>query len=103
MVELLRDSEARARARLLDLSPGRSGAVYADWLKEPNEAFRAGIKVATLDPFQGCKIALDDERRGRHRRPRRVPCREARDRRWGGDEQKARLDKAVDADERHED
>ncbi len=44
-----------------DLKPGRSGAVYADWLKERNEAFRVGIKVATLDPFQGYKNALDDE------------------------------------------
>ena len=61
MVDLSRDSKGRTRARLLDLVPGRSGAAYADWLKERNEAFRAGIKVATLDPFQGYKNALDDE------------------------------------------
>ncbi len=61
MVDLSRDSKGRTRARLLDLVPGRSGAVYADWLKERNETFRAGIKVATLDPFQGYKNALDDE------------------------------------------
>ena len=61
MVDLSRDSKGRTRARLLDLQPGRSGAVYADWLKERNGAFRAGIKVATLDPFQGYKNALDDE------------------------------------------
>ena len=61
MVDLSRDSTGGTRARLLDLKPGRSGAVYADWLKERNEAFRAGIKVATLDPFQGYKNALDDE------------------------------------------
>lgn len=61
MVDLSRDSKGRTRARLLDLKPGRSGAVYADWLKERNEAFRVGIKVATLDPFQGYKNALDDE------------------------------------------
>jgi transposase len=61
MVDLSRDSKGRTRARLLDLKPGRSGAVYANWLKERNEAFRAGIKVATLDPFQGYKNALDDE------------------------------------------
>lgn len=30
----------RVRARLLDLVPGRSGAVYADWPKERNEEFR---------------------------------------------------------------
>ena len=61
MVDLSRDSKGRTRARLLDLKPGRSGAVYADWLTERNEAFRAGIKVATLDPFHGYKNALDDE------------------------------------------
>ena len=61
MVDLSRDSKGRTRARLLDLVPGRSGAAYADWLKERNETFRAGIKVATLDPFQGYKNALDDE------------------------------------------
>ena len=61
MVDLSRDIRGRTRARLLDLKPGRSGAVYADWLKQRNEAFRAGVKVATLDPFQGYKNALDDE------------------------------------------
>ena len=61
MVDLSGDSKGRTRARLLDLVPGRSGAAYAGWLTERNEAFRAGIKVATLDPFQGYKNALDDE------------------------------------------
>ncbi len=61
MVDLSRDSKGRTRARLLDLVPGRSGAVYAEWLKARHETFRAGIKVATLDPFHGYKNALDDE------------------------------------------
>lgn len=61
MVDLSRDSKGKTRARLLDLVPGRSGAVYAEWLKSRNEAFRAGITVATLDPFHGYKNALDDE------------------------------------------
>ncbi len=61
MVDLSRDSKGRTRARLLDLVPGRSGAAYSDWLKERNETFRAGIKVATLDPFHGYKNAIDDE------------------------------------------
>jgi transposase len=61
MVDLSRDSKGRTHARLLDLKPGRSGAVYAAWLKERNEVFRVGIKVATLDPFHGYKNALDDE------------------------------------------
>jgi len=61
MVNLTRDEEGKTRAALLDLVPGRSGAVYRDWLKERGEAFRAGVKIATLDPFQGYKNAIDDE------------------------------------------
>jgi transposase len=61
MVDLSRDSKGKTRARLLDLVPGRSGAAYAQWLQARNESFRAGIKVATLDPFHGYKNALDDE------------------------------------------
>jgi transposase len=61
MVDLSRDSQGKTRARLLDLVPGRSGAVYAQWLRARNEAFREGITVATLDPFHGYKNALDDE------------------------------------------
>ena len=51
----------RTRARLLDLVPGRTGAAYTEWLKARNETFRAGIKVATLDPFHGYKNAIDDQ------------------------------------------
>jgi transposase len=61
MVDLSRDSKGQTHARLLDLVPGRSGAVYAEWLQARNAAFRAGITVATLDPFHGYKNALDDE------------------------------------------
>ena len=61
MVDLSRDASGRTRARLLDLVPGRSGAAYADWLKARDDAFRAGIGVATLDPFHGYKNAIDDQ------------------------------------------
>jgi transposase len=61
MVDLSRDSKGKTRARLLDLVPGRSGAVYADWLKARNDTFREQIKGATLDPFHGYKNALDDQ------------------------------------------
>ena len=37
MVDLSRDKQGRTRARLLDLVPGRSGAVYRDWLKARND------------------------------------------------------------------
>nr|WP_255316839.1 ISL3 family transposase [Nesterenkonia sp. Act20] len=59
MVDLTRDAEGRVRARLLDLVPGRTGAAYAGWLAGRSEAFRAGISVATLDPFAGYKTAID--------------------------------------------
>ena len=61
MVDLTRDQQGRVRARLLDLVPGRSGKAYADWLDERGEAFRATVKVAALDPFQGYKTAIEDQ------------------------------------------
>lgn len=61
MVDLTRDEHGRVHARLLDLVPGRSGPVYAGWLKAQSPEFRSGIKVATLDPFRGYKNAIDDE------------------------------------------
>ncbi|NVN00100.1 hypothetical protein G6035_15705 [Arthrobacter sp. SDTb3-6] len=56
-----RDKEVKMHARLLDLVPGRSGKVYADWLKEQGQEFTQGIKVATLDPFRGYANAVRDE------------------------------------------
>jgi transposase len=61
MVDLTHDRSGRVRARLLDLVPGRSGSVYADWLKQRGDGFRARVKVATLDPFHGYKNAIDDQ------------------------------------------
>ena len=61
MVDLTRDEHGRTRARLLDLVPGRSGAVYKDWRTERGQAFRARVEVATLDPFHGYKNAIDDQ------------------------------------------
>src|SRR5690606_15563480 len=48
-------------ARLLALVPGRSGTVYKDWLTARGPSFRQGVRVATLDPFQGYKNAIDDQ------------------------------------------
>ena len=48
-------------ARLLDLVPGRSGKAYRDWLDARGEAFRKRVEIATLDPFQGYKNAIDDQ------------------------------------------
>jgi transposase len=61
MVDLTLDQHGRVRARLLDLQPGRSGSVYADWLQARGDAFRARVQVATLDPFHGYKNAIDDQ------------------------------------------
>jgi transposase len=61
MVDLTRDAKGRTRARLLDLVPGRSGAVYKVWLDERGGAFREGVKIAALDPFAGYKTAIDDK------------------------------------------
>jgi transposase len=136
MVDLSRNADGRTRARLLDLVPGRSGAAYADWLKARNDTFRAGIGVATLDPFHGYKNAIDDQlddaiavldafhvvklgtdavdlvrrrvqqtihgHRGRKGDPLygiRTILRCGRERLT--DKQKARLDRAIGADERH--
>ncbi|GAC1385158.1 MAG: hypothetical protein NVSMB43_25470 [Pseudarthrobacter sp.] len=61
IVDHTRDEKGNVHARLLDLVEGRSGKVYADWLKEQGPEFTAGIKVATLDPFRGYANAVRDE------------------------------------------
>lgn len=61
MVDLTRDKHGHVHARLLDLVPGRSGNAYKSWLKARGERFRAGVEVATLDPFHGYKNAIDDQ------------------------------------------
>lgn len=61
MVNLDRDDTGRQRAKLLDLVLGRSGPVYADMLDKLDEDTRKNIQVATLDPFQGYKNAIDDK------------------------------------------
>ena len=40
---------------------GRSGKAYADWLRSRGNAFTAGIRTATLDPFRGYANAIRDE------------------------------------------
>lgn len=61
MVDLTRDDDGKVHARLLDLAPGRSGKVLGDWLDERGAHFKAGVKIAALDPFAGYKRALDDK------------------------------------------
>src|SRR5690606_18804556 len=45
MVDLTRDANGKVRARLLDLVPGRSGKVYADWLQARGQQFRDAVQV----------------------------------------------------------
>jgi transposase len=47
-----------ARARLLDVADGRSGKALCDWVCGRDNAWRAGISVAALDPFRGYATAL---------------------------------------------
>ena len=52
IVDLTRGKD-HPTARLLDLVPGRSGTVYKNWLAERGKDFRAGVRIATLDPLPG--------------------------------------------------
>ena len=48
-------------ARLLDVTQGRSGKVYADWIQAREETWRERITIAALDPFRGYATALSTE------------------------------------------
>jgi transposase len=48
-------------ARLLEVVPGRSGGVYADWLATRPASWRAQIRIAALDPFRGYLNALREQ------------------------------------------
>jgi transposase len=48
-------------ARLLDVVEGRSGTVPAAWLTDRDQAWRAGITTASLDPFRGYATALSSQ------------------------------------------
>ena len=46
------------RGKLIDIIPGRSRKVLADWLIDQPAEWTAGIEVAALDPFGGYGAAL---------------------------------------------
>ena len=48
----------RPVARLLDVTPGRSGKALCDWVSAREDAWRERIAVAALDPFRGYASAL---------------------------------------------
>jgi len=44
--------------QLLDVVPGRSAKALHDWVCGQSEQWRAGVRVAALDPFRGYATAL---------------------------------------------
>jgi Transposase len=67
--------------RLLDVVPGRTGKAYADWLTKREEAWRQQVNVAALDPFRGYATALEPGVAAGGAGARRLPCRQAGQRR----------------------
>ncbi len=60
MVDLTRDDQGCLHARLLDAVEGRTGTVYADWLKEQGLEVTVTVEHAALDPFRGYANAIRD-------------------------------------------
>lgn len=61
MVDLTRDADGCLHARLLDAAEGRSGTVYANWLKDEGLDVKVTVEHAALDPFRGYANAIRDE------------------------------------------
>jgi transposase len=61
MVDLTRDDRGCLHARSLDAVEGRTGTVYADWLKEQGLEVTVTVEHAALDPFRGYANAIRDE------------------------------------------
>jgi transposase len=53
-----------ARGRPIDIIEGRSRKVLRDWLAAQTPAWRAGVKIAALDPAAPYRAALTDEQVG---------------------------------------
>ena len=62
MVDLTRDADGCLHARLLDAVHGRSGRVYAVWLREQGVELTATVEHAALAPIRGYMNAIRDER-----------------------------------------
>ncbi|GAB3193112.1 hypothetical protein GCM10027061_25100 [Nesterenkonia suensis] len=61
VIDLTPVKERRGPARLLDMIPGRSKAVFTTWLKAQRDEFREGIEVVAMDGFTGFKTATAEE------------------------------------------
>lgn len=53
--------EGTGTARLLDMIPGRSKAVFETWLAEHDEEWKQGIEVVAMDGFTDFKTASAEE------------------------------------------
>lgn len=61
IVDLTSVREGTGTARLLDMVPGRSKAVFKTWLAERDEQWKQGIEVVAMDGFTGFKTAAAEE------------------------------------------
>ncbi|WP_344744968.1 ISL3 family transposase, partial [Nesterenkonia aethiopica] len=61
VIDLTPVREGTGPARLLDMVPGRSKAVFKTWIDAQNEDFRNGIEVVAMDGFSGFKTATAEE------------------------------------------
>ena len=61
VIDLTPVREGRGPARLLDMVPGRSKAVFKTWLDAQTQGFREGIEVVAMDGFTGFKTATAEE------------------------------------------
>lgn len=61
VIDLTPVKERRGPARLLDMVPGRSKAVFKTWLDAQTQEFRNGIEVVAMDGFTGFKTATAEE------------------------------------------
>lgn len=61
IIDLTRVRDGSGPARLLDMVPGRSKAVFKTWLAERPQAWRDGVEVVAMDGFTGFKTATAEE------------------------------------------
>ena len=61
IVDLTAVRNGTGTARLLDMVPGRSKAVFKTWLAEQDEHWKQGIEVVAMDGFTSFKTAAVEE------------------------------------------
>ncbi|MGP5525296.1 transposase, partial [Glutamicibacter arilaitensis] len=61
IVDLTAVRDGTGTARLLDMVPGRSKAVFKTWLAGQDDQWKQGIDVVAMDGFTGFKTAAAEE------------------------------------------